>query len=94
MLQCLVPKGGNIMNKKQSAFNAIESAFFVAQVACFPDIVDEEIFFHDLPIKVQTELIKAQKNICADFGVTPTEISMVDDDSLFIYSLKPFHGQP
>ena len=81
------------MDKKQSAFNAIESAFFVAQVACFPDIVDEEIFFHDLPIKVQTELIKAQKNICADFGVTPTEISMVDDDSLFIYSLKPFHGQ-
>jgi hypothetical protein len=81
------------MDKNKAAFNAIESAFFVAQAACFPDQFakgEDEIFFHELPENVQAELMKAQKNICADFGVKPEDISMVGDDNTFIYSVESF----
>ncbi len=78
-------------DKNQAAFNAIESAFFVAQAACFPNSEDE-VFFHELPTLVQAELMKAQKHICADLGVTPQDISMVGDENTFIYSVGPFLG--
>jgi hypothetical protein len=61
------------MDKNKVAFNSIESAFHMAWAACFPDRdADEEVFFHEPSANVQTELMRAQKNICADFGVTPT----------------------
>jgi hypothetical protein len=80
------------MDKKQTAFNALESAFFVAVAACFPDSEDET-FFNELPKNVQDELMKMQKNVCADLNVTPQDISAIGDEETFIYSSEPFLSQ-